>query len=313
VLPQHWQKFRKSDHQVTRRKANSYNEQPLVADSVDLRQDDPTQEEIIDLHNKEFCVDVSIYEPVVWVEEEAEECSTLFVKDCKDKSENICADVTETNCEVVPYKECTMGLEPQESTKTVLTPQLFTEKTCEQGKKVIPHIKMLPECRNVTKQNCVTLWETDDNGNQQWTGNEACEPVSWQECKLVPKEVKFIVPEINCTDGQDIWYHEPVLVTETKMTNTFTCEIKSSTDCKTQTRPDCKTITYQECREIPVKNCEQKKIHKPTQEKLHRKKCLLHDEPEQEVITPPSEEYGTPLAEPISAPQPPLSSYSTRL
>ena len=31
---------------------------------------------------------------------------------------------------------------------------------------VIPHVKMLPECRNVTKQNCVTLWETDEEGKQ---------------------------------------------------------------------------------------------------------------------------------------------------
>jgi hypothetical protein len=34
------------------------------------------------------------------------------------------------------------------------------------GKKTIPHTKMLPQCRNVTKQNCVTLWETDPNGKQ---------------------------------------------------------------------------------------------------------------------------------------------------
>ena len=27
-------------------------------------------------------------------------------------------------------------------------------------------MKMLPECKNVTKQNCVTLWETDDDGKQ---------------------------------------------------------------------------------------------------------------------------------------------------
>ena len=95
---------------------------------------------------------------------------------------------------------------------------------------MIPHVKMLPECRNVTKQNCVTLWETDPEGKQVagyyryyryyriidiiditistlrqvWAGNEACEPVTWQECKLVPKTVKFIVPEINCTDGQEV-------------------------------------------------------------------------------------------------------------
>ena len=39
---------------------------------------------------------------------------------------------------------------------------------------------------------------------QVWAGNEACEPVTWQECELVPKNVKFIVPEINCTDGNEV-------------------------------------------------------------------------------------------------------------
>ena len=31
---------------------------------------------------------------------------------------------------------------------------------------MLEHIKMLPECQNVTKQNCVTLWETDPDGKQ---------------------------------------------------------------------------------------------------------------------------------------------------
>jgi hypothetical protein len=47
-------------------------------------------------------VDVSTYQPVVWVESEAEECSTVFVKKCEEKSENVCTDVTETKCEVSP-------------------------------------------------------------------------------------------------------------------------------------------------------------------------------------------------------------------
>ena len=47
-----------------------------------------------------------------------------------------------------------------------LAPQLFQEKSCYQGQKTIPHQKLLPECKNVTKQNCVTLWETDDDGSQ---------------------------------------------------------------------------------------------------------------------------------------------------
>merc|ERR1712226_1214444 len=222
-------------------------------------------EATVDLHNKEFCVDVSTYQPVVWQEVDAEQCSTVFVKKCKDRSEEVCADVTETRCEVFPYTECGMGMETQEYTKSVLQPKLFVEKTCTQGRKMIPHVKMLPECKNVTKQNCVSLWETDPDGQQVWAGNEACEPV-----------------------------------TDIRMTNTFTCEVKSTTSCQSQTRPDCKKVEFQECQEVPVTNCEPKTVHKPTQEKLHRKKCLLPDEKEAEA---PSDSYGQPQS-------PPLGTYS---
>merc|ERR1719220_1770929 len=257
----------------------------------------PEPSEPVDLHNKEFCVDVSTYQPVVWVEREAEECETVFVKQCSDRSENVCQDVTETKCEVVPYKECKSGQEPQQFTETKLTAKKFIEQGCTQGKKTIPHTKLLPECRNVTKQNCVTLWETDANGKQVWAGTDACEPVTWQECKLVPKTVSFIVPEIKCEDGQSIWYHEPAPKTDTRMTNTFDCVVKKTTNCRTEVRPDCKQIKYQTCREVPVTNCKSKQIHAPTQEKLHRKKCLLPDEQE---AAPAPDNYGIPKAPPVS-------------
>ena len=93
-----------------------------------------------------------------------------------------------------------MGMETQQFNETKLEPKIFIDKSCTQGKKTVPHEKLLPACQNVTKQNCVTLWETDAAGNQVWAGNDDCEPVTWQECKLVPKDVQFIVPEVTCSD-----------------------------------------------------------------------------------------------------------------
>ena len=55
---------------------------------------------------------------------------------------------------------------PQYYSETELTPKKFIEKSCITGKKSVPHKKLLPECRNVTKQNCVTNWETDQFGKQ---------------------------------------------------------------------------------------------------------------------------------------------------
>ena len=38
---------------------------------------------------------------------------------------------------------------------------------CEQSQRSIPHRKLMPECTNVTKHNCVlSNWETDEYGNQ---------------------------------------------------------------------------------------------------------------------------------------------------
>ena len=81
---------------------------------------------------QEFCVDVSAYQPVQWVELEDEECDTVFVKRCGERKENVCADVVETRCEVIPYTECSMGMVPQPLNRTKLAPKLFVEKTCEQ-------------------------------------------------------------------------------------------------------------------------------------------------------------------------------------
>jgi len=202
---------------------------------------------------------------------------------------------------VIPYTECSMGMVPQGLNRTKLQPKLFTEKTCKQGTKTVPHIKMVPDCKNVTKQNCVTNWETDAYGKQVWAGTDSCEPVTWLECKLVPKKVDFIVPEITCYDKQDIWFHEPEPESLTRMTNTFTCDVKSTTHCEAGTRQDCKVIRFQECRELPVYTCNPTHVHKPTQEKVHRKKCLLPDNKPEPPTYKPS--YSQPKP-PVYSPQP---------
>jgi len=42
----------------------------------------------------------------------------------------------------------------------------FYKKVCNESTTTQNHLKMLPECHNVTKQNCVTKWEADALGNQ---------------------------------------------------------------------------------------------------------------------------------------------------
>ena len=42
----------------------------------------------------------------------------------------------------------------------------YTPYVCEELNKTIEHKKLVPHCFNETKLNCVTLWETNENGEQ---------------------------------------------------------------------------------------------------------------------------------------------------
>jgi len=234
--------------------------------------------ETVDLHNGEFCVDVSTYGAVTFEATPREKCDTTFQKQCETKTEQVCDEVTEMQCEIVPYTECQMEMEVTPYKSYEMVPQIFKKKVCKEGMDVVQHTKMMPECRNVTKQNCITKWETDENGNQVWAGNEACEPVTWRECKLVPRQVDFKVPKIQCEDADEVPYTDCQDKEKEQMTTKMTCEVKHTTNCEAVTSTKCANINYQECAEVPEEECETVEMQVPMQEKEHKKKCLLPDD-----------------------------------
>ena len=78
----------------------------------------------------------------------------------------MCDEVTEIQCEIVPYTECQMTMDPTPYKSFDMVTKTFNKRVCKEGMDVVQHTKMMPECRNVTKQNCITKWETDEDGNQ---------------------------------------------------------------------------------------------------------------------------------------------------
>ena len=160
-------------------------------------------------------------------------------------AKKVCDDVTEMVCEIVPYTECEMLMESVPYKSFEVVQKLSKKKVCTAGMDIVKHTKMMPECRNVTKQNCITKWETDENGKQVWAGNEACEPVTWRECKLVPKQVDFKVPKITCDDGEDIAYDDFVETEKNQMTSRMACEVKHTTSCEPKVTNKCQSIAFQ--------------------------------------------------------------------
>merc|ERR1711862_802464 len=103
------------------------------------------------------------------------------------------------------------------------------------------------------KQNCVTKWEMDDQGNKFWAGNEECEPVTWQECTLEKVEVPFKIPNVNCSLTDQIPYCDHKQVDATSKRTTVTCDVKSTQSCVPITTNKCTTVYWNDCHDEPVK------------------------------------------------------------
>merc|ERR1739844_101124 len=61
-----------------------------------------------------------------------------------------CDEVTEIQCEIVPYTECQMTMDPTPYKSFDMVTKTFNKRVCKEGMDVVQHTKMMPECRNGT-------------------------------------------------------------------------------------------------------------------------------------------------------------------
>ena len=59
-----------------------------------------------------------------------------------------------------------------------------------------------------------------------WNSNKDCEPVTWQECKLVEKTEEFKVPKVDCQESGNIipYMRFDKNAKKTEMLTKMTCE-----------------------------------------------------------------------------------------
>ena len=152
------------------------------------------------IHDTQFCTDVSAWSEVEWMGIPMQKCNTTFGKDRKTKREmvrwihvphwlhtlicvplavylhtwykavvflfQVCANITELKCDILPYTECELQWISQKKKTYKETRVPYNVKGCNETKTTIKHKKLVPHCVDETKLNCVTLWKTDDDGNQ---------------------------------------------------------------------------------------------------------------------------------------------------
>merc|ERR1712096_551774 len=206
----------------------------------------------------DYCTDVSYFDVVQYTTTSKHCCDTQLKQVCTGKSDTVCKEVLELQCEVTAWADCK------------------STTTSNPGKKCSVEYKDYPlkDCKEVTKNNCVTDWEVDSNGNKVWTGTETCTPVTWEECKIVEKEVEFPSVETECNTVANIKWADFVEQSKDTIGVETSCEMKSAVDCKQAKVNKCASVSWPECNMEPVEVCEAVQVHEPSQEKIHQKKCL---------------------------------------
>merc|ERR1712142_1124191 len=246
--------------------------------STDVEELERTRRDIDPHSNDLHCIDVSTYEDVVWDEVPREKCTATFPKMIESKQERLCEQVTTLQCNVIGYTECTLSLESLPYKGFEMVPKFFQRKKCKESTKIEFHTKKRSECKDVTKQNCVTQWEVFSSGQKVWSGNEDCEPVTWNECKLVEYQVPFKVPAIVCEDAEAIPWDDCITTTKTQQTSRMTCRPYSAVECSPVTSQQCTTVQWTESHQKVVEDCDSSgTVRQPRQEVSHKKKCLLPD------------------------------------
>merc|ERR1712119_13055 len=130
-----------------------------------------------------------------------------------------------------------------------------TERVCEDATEI--------QCNTVTKDNCVTDWNIDEHGNKVWGGKEKCEPVSWEECKIVKKAVDFPAVKTNCDTVANIKWADFVQGTTEVIEMKQSCEVKSSVNCRPVTVNNCVDVRFTECELKAQDSCYSQTVYEP--------------------------------------------------
>jgi len=220
------------------------------------------------------CTDISFYDVIKYTTKPKKCCDTSLRQVCTPKSETICEDVLELKCDVVAWVECKTEPKTHPGKTCSVDIKDYEFQDCKEVKTSTEYTKPVADCKNITKNNCVTDWEVDAQGNKVWTGSETCTPVVWEECDVVEKTVEFPSIQTECQTAANIkWTDYEDRDVDTLGMET-TCEVKSATDCKDAQVMKCSQVTWQECKMEPFDECNDVFVYQPDQEKIHKQSCL---------------------------------------
>ena len=226
--------------------------------------------------NHDNCVDISHYGEVEYNTTTTQMCGYKKNTYCQPRESQVCRDIPVTECRVVGFTECQETPSTQTVSDDSLELENFIPQECYPGAvKILSETKKLPECHNVTKQQCDSKWEVDAYGQKVWAGNENCRDVTWEDCKLVDSVVEEEVEVYSCHDDGSQSYLEPVVKQEEVTTRSEECGGRGGAVCQVTTSTECTEVEWTDCEETVVPDCHSVDIKVPSQEYDHLLRCSV--------------------------------------
>jgi len=236
------------------------------------------------IHNGSFCVDLTHYGKPYEQKTDKICCSETLEKDCSEVEEQVCVEIPRMDCDIEGYRQCELTWENRTLDKIDYTPVNFTYQVCKPVEVNITHLKYRPECKNVTRHNCITKWVLDkDNGQPTFKPTKDCKEVTWEECDLVPYNATFPVPSYDCTPE----YEEFETCTTAKvseMIDVVKCEPKAGFKCKFTPETRCIDVKWTKCVHKKVKDCEPTPTVELKQDEIHQQICLQPESADNELF-----------------------------
>ena len=226
--------------------------------------------------HEENCVDISRYSDILYEESTHDVCTYRVASVCSKSTSSACVSIPIEKCTVVGYANCQAETFTELLRDDMGETQSFIPKKCHQsGEETLVEYHKTPVCEPVTKEQCDSKWVVNEFGEKVWAGNENCQQVTWEDCKLVDVQTPISVPQYTCTDLPAVTYTLPSYA-EVEVTGYRTeCVPAANAACQTNYVQECTDLEYEECQDIIEPLCfNQMMVQIPYQTYDHRLKCI---------------------------------------
>ena len=236
--------------------SNEYNKKPKVVDN---------------------CVDMSHFLEVEYNVTETRLCSFKQRTYCEPRQSEVCREVPVTKCRIVGYTECEETPEIHQVRDDMIVTETFIQKECSPVKKIVTEIKKAPHCEMIIKPQCDSKWVVDEYGQKTFATTENCKNITWEDCKLVDRQVDKEVNSYEChPSAQPLMYQTVVDDPQEVTTVKRVCQPRVENMCEVTMEQLCETVEWEQCRDTVQPNCFDFQMRIPHQEHNHLLRCIDH-------------------------------------